>query len=145
MVRRLEGGTASVNARMQALRRLARPVAQGGGGYSVGVVLAPIMPIPDWQQHYAELFDRLRKILDFDCDLTVECITHRFTPGSKDVLLQWYPHTSLDFDEQGRAVKRNKFGGLKYVYQPEQMRAMRTWFVAEWQRRFPHAPMRYWT
>ena len=145
VVRRLEGGTASVEARMQALRRLARPVAQGGGGYPVGVVLAPIMPIPDWQRHYAELFDRLRETLDFDCDLTVEFITHRFTPGSKDVLLQWYPHTSLDLDEQSRAVKRNKFGGLKYVYQPEQMRAMRAWFGAEWQRRFPHAPVQYWT
>jgi len=90
------------------------------------------VPISDWQRYYAELFDRLRKILDFDCDLTVECITHRFTPGSKDVQLQWYPHTSFDLDEQGRAVKRNKFGGLKCVYQPEQLRAMRAWFAAEW-------------
>ncbi|MBF9224111.1 spore photoproduct lyase family protein [Hymenobacter ruricola] len=145
VARRLEGGTASVEARMQALRRLALPVAQGGGGYPVGVVLAPIMPIPGWQQHYAELLDRLQAALDFDCDLTVEFITHRFTPGSKDVLLQWYPNTSLDLAEEGRAVKRNKFGGLKYVYQPEQMRAMKAWFYAEWQRRFPAAPVQYWT
>ncbi|MBF9144239.1 radical SAM protein [Hymenobacter sp. BT439] len=145
VVRRLEGGTASVEARIQALRRLALPVAQGRGGYPVGVVLAPIMPIPGWQQHYTELFDRLQQALDFDCDLTVEFITHRFTPGSKDVLLQWYPNTSLDLSEEGRAVKRNKFGGLKYVYQPEQMREMRTWFYAEWQRLFPHAPVQYWT
>ena len=145
VARRLEGGTASVEARMQALRRLARPVAQGGGGYPVGVVLAPIMPIPNWQQHYTELLDRLRAVLDFDCDLTGELITHRFTPGSKDVLLQWYPNTSLDLAENDRAVKRNKFGGLKYVYQPEQMRAMKAWFYAEWQRRFPAAPVQYWT
>ena len=145
VVRRLEGGTASVEARIQALRRLALPVAAGGGGYPVGVVLAPIMPIPGWQQHYAELLDRLQLALDFDCDLTVEFITHRFTPGSKDVLLQWYPNTSLDLAEEGRAVKRNKFGGLKYVYQPEQMREMKAWFYAEWQRRFPNAPAQYWT
>jgi spore photoproduct lyase len=145
VVRRLEGGTASVEARIQALRRLALPVVAGGGGYAVGVVLAPIMPIPGWQQHYAELLDRLQLALDFDCDLTVEFITHRFTPGSKDVLLQWYPNTSLDLAEEGRAVKRNKFGGLKYVYQPEQMREMKAWFYAEWQRRFPKAPVQYWT
>lgn len=145
VVRRLEGGTASVEARIQALRRLALPVAAGGGAYPVGVVLAPIMPIPGWQQHYAELLDRLQLALDFDCDLTVEFITHRFTPGSKDVLLQWYPNTSLDLAEEGRAVKRNKFGGLKYVYQPEQMREMKAWFYAEWQRRFPNAPAQYWT
>ena len=85
------------------------------------------------------LLDRLRGVLDFD--LTCELITHRFTPGSKDVLLQWYPNTSLDLAEDDRAVKRNKFGGLKYVYQPEQMRAMKAWFYAEWQPRFPAAPV----
>ena len=145
VVRQLEGGTASVEARIQALRRLALPVAQGGGGYPVGVVLAPIMPIPDWQTHYTELLNRLATALDFDCDFTVEFITHRFTPGSKDVLLQWYPNTRLDLTEEGRAVKRNKFGGLKYVYQPDRMRAMKAWFYAEWQRRFPYAPVQYWT
>ena len=145
VARRLEGGTASVEARLRALRKLALPVSEGGGGYPVGVVLAPIMPIPDWQQHYAELLDRLQALLAFDCDLTVEFITHRFTPGSKDVLLQWYPNTRLDLAEDGRAVKRNKFGSLKYVYQPEQMRTMKAWFYAEWQRRFPTAPVQYWT
>ena len=39
VVRRLEGGTASVEARVQALRKLALSVAQGGGSYPVGVVL----------------------------------------------------------------------------------------------------------
>jgi spore photoproduct lyase len=103
------------------------------------------MPIPGWQQYYTELLDRLQLALDFACDLTVEFITHRFTPGSKDVLLQWYPNTSLDLSEEGRAVKRNKFGGLKYVYQAEQMKEMKAWFYAEWQRRFPKAPVQYWT
>ena len=145
VVRQLEGGTASVEARLQAMRRLALPVAQGGGGYPVGVVLAPIMPIPDWQQHYAELLDRIQQTLNFDCDLSVELISHRFTPGSKDVLLQWYPNTKLDLDETTRAVKRNKFGGTKYVYLPDEMKAMRAWFTREWQRRFPHAPVQYWT
>ena len=145
VVRQLEGGTASVEARLQAMRRLALPVAAGGGGYPVGVVLAPIMPIPDWQQHYSELLDRIAGALDFECNLSVELISHRFTPGSKDVLLQWYPNTKLDLDETTRAVKRNKFGGTKYVYLPDEMKAMRAWFTREWQRRFPQAPVQYWT
>ncbi len=147
LARQLEGGTASVEARMQALRRLALPVAQGGGGYAVGVVLAPIMPLPDWRQHYGELFDRLHAALADvpGLDLTVEFITHRFTPGSKEVLLGWYPNTSLDLEESTRAVKRNKFGGLKYVYDLPTMKELKAWFYAEWQRRFPHAPVQYWT
>jgi hypothetical protein len=38
LARQLEGGTASIEARIQALRQLALPVAQGGGGYPVGIV-----------------------------------------------------------------------------------------------------------
>ncbi|SNR34433.1 MULTISPECIES: spore photoproduct lyase family protein [Hymenobacter] len=144
-VRKLEGGTASVEARLQALRQMALPREQGGGGYPVGVVLAPIMPIPNWEQEYRSLLDRLHATLDFPCDLTAECITHRFTPGSKDVLLQWYPNTSLDLEEATRAVKRNKFGGTKYVYQPTDMRQLKEFFYHEWQQRFPNAPLLYWT
>jgi spore photoproduct lyase len=145
LARQLEGGTASIEARIQALRRLALPVAQGGGGYPVGILMAPIMPLPDWQQHYGELLDRVQAAFDFDCDLTVEFVTHRFTPGSKEVLLGWYPNTTLDLSEETRAVKRNKFGGLKYVYDMPTMKELKAWFYAEWQRRFPHAPIQYWT
>jgi spore photoproduct lyase len=145
LVRQLEGGTASVEARLQALRKLALPREQGGGGYPVGVVLAPIMPLPGWQEAYRHLLDRLASALDFACDLTAECITHRFTPGSKQVLQQWYPNTSLDLEEATRAVKRNKFGGTKFVYQPADMRTLKTFFYEEWQARFPQAPLLYWT
>lgn len=145
IARRMEGGTASVEARIQALRNLALPRQAGGGGYPVGVVLAPIMPIENWQEHYTNLLDRLAEALDFACDLTVEFITHRFTPGSKTVLQEWYPNTSLEMQEAGRAEKRNKFGGLKYVYRPEEMKQLRSFFYNEWRKRFPEAPILYWT
>jgi len=48
-------------------------------------------------------------------------------------------------DESTRAQKRNKFGGTKYVYRPEEMREMKAFFVTEWTRRFPNAPVLYWT
>ncbi len=145
VARRLEGGTASVEARLQAIRKLALPRDLGGGGYPIGIVIAPIMPIPDWREHYTALLDRLAEVIDFPTDMNAEFISHRFTPGSKDVLLQWYPNTSLDMDETTRAEKRNKFGGTKYVYRPDEMREMKAWFYAEWHKRFPNAPVLYWT
>jgi len=145
IARRLEGGTASVHARLQALRRLALPRGQGGGGYPIGLVVAPIMPIDGWEEHYTHLLDRASQALDFSCDLTFELITHRFTPGSKDVLLNWYPNTSLEMDETTRAVKRNKFGGTKYVYQRDIMQTMRGFFEHEIKTRFPNASILYWT
>ncbi|WP_246169041.1 spore photoproduct lyase family protein [Rudanella paleaurantiibacter] len=150
IARRLEGGTASVEARLQALRRLALPKQLGGGGYPVGIIIAPIMPIPNWREHYTHLLDRIADALDFGpgihpADVNVEFISHRFTPGSKAVLQSWYPNTPLDMDEGDRAAKRNKFGGVKYVYLPDEMKALKTFFYDEWTRRFPQAPILYWT
>lgn len=142
---RFEGGTASVAARLQALRKLALPRSQGGGGYPIGLVIAPIMLIEDWELHYTQLFDSISEALDFDCDLTFELISHRFTPGSKEVLLSWYPQTKLDMDEAQRTVKRNKFGGTKYVYNTDTMKTMRRFFEREVQQRFPQARILYWT
>ncbi|MEJ7740070.1 MAG: spore photoproduct lyase family protein [Chitinophagaceae bacterium] len=145
IARRLEGGTPSIAARIQALRKLALPREQGGGNYPVGVIIAPIMPIPDWKQQYSSLLDQLQQNLDFRCDLTFELISHRFTPGSKEVLLEWYPNTSIEMDEASRAVKRNKFGGTKYVYTKEMMNDLKLFFQGEIKTRFPEASILYWT
>ncbi len=145
VARRLEGGTPKIDARIKALRKMALPKLQGGGGYPIGVVLAPIMPIPDWETAYGNLFDKLQQQLNFDCDLTFELITHRFTPGSKDVLLEWYPNTSLDLEESTRSTKRNKFGGVKYVYVKEMMLGLKAYFEQQIGKRFPKARILYWT
>ena len=136
---RLEGGTASVPARLGAVRKLAR------AGYPVGLVVAPIMPIEGWREHYTALFDAVEEALDFPVDLTFELISHRFTPGSKAVLESWYPNSSLDLSEASRTSKRNKFGGTKFVYARDVMKTLRTFFEKEIAARFPGAQLLYWT
>ncbi len=143
--RRLEGGTASIAARIQALRKLALPKTKGGGGYPIGIVLAPIMAIENWRDEYSLLLHEVRQQLDFPVDLTFELITHRFTPGSKEVLLNWYPNTSLEMNEDNRAVKRNKFGGTKYVYTSDTMKEMKNFFYTGISKQFPEAKILYWT
>ncbi len=135
----LEGGTSSLEARLTALRKLAK------AGYPVGIVLAPIMPIENWPQHYAQLFERIAATLDFECDLTFELITHRFTEKSKGVLTEWYPNSSLDMNEDKRAKKRNAFGGLKFVYTKDVMLELKHFFESELSSRFPTAKLLYWT
>lgn len=136
---RMEGGTASVKDRLQALRKLAQ------AGYPIGLVIAPIMPLEDWQTQYQQLFEQISSAIDFECDLTFELISHRFTPGSKQVLESWYPHSKLDLDESTRSVKRNKFGGIKYVYDTDTMKMLRQFFQTQIQQRFPNAEILYWT
>ena len=139
VVRRFEGGTAGLSNRLHAMGKVAR------AGYPVGLTVAPIIPVEDWREAYADLFRRAAQELPEDADLTVELITHRFTPGSRDVLMGWYPATFLEMDEAVRTVKRNKFGGRKYVYPKELMREMKGWFEREVAETLPGAPVLYWT
>lgn len=81
----------------------------------------------------------------YKLDITAELITHRFTPGSKEVLLSWYPRTTLDLREDMRAEKRTKFGGFKCLYPKDAMGEMRTFFqrkIAVW---LPNVRILYWT
>jgi len=138
---RFEGGTSRLEDRLSALRRLAL------AGYPVGMTLAPLMPMEGWQQHYGHLLDLVAATVDGvpGLDLTAECITHRFTPGSKEVLLGWYPRTKLEMDEQARTEKRTKFGSVKYVYPKDVMAELRGWFDRELAARLPQCRVLYWT
>jgi spore photoproduct lyase len=105
------------------------------------------MPVPDWRTHYGDLLDEVAAAVDGvpDLDLTAELITHRFTPGSKEVLLDWYPRTKLEMDEDARARKHGRFGAVKYVYTPETMSDLRAWFEARIAERLPSSRILYWT
>lgn len=135
----LEGGTATVEQRLQGLRQLAL------NGYPVGIVVAPIIAIADWQDHYTQLFNQIEQALNVECDLTFELITHRFTPKSKEVLRTWYPNSKLDLTEYHRSQKRNKFGGVKYVYHQELMKELKDFIQTAIETRFPQAKILYWT
>ncbi len=139
--RDFEGGTASVRQRLAALKRMA------AAGYPVGLTIAPIMPVEGWREQYGALFCEVAGALRGlkRVDLTAELITHRFTEGSKGVLLQWYPKTTLDLREEARTQKRTKFGGFKYVYPKGSMGEMKEWFYGEIGRTLPTAKVLYWT
>jgi spore photoproduct lyase len=139
--RNFEGGTASMPARLAALRRVAE------AGYPVGLTIAPIMDVPDFEKLYSGLLQQVAATLEGipDVDLTAELITHRFTPTSKDVLLKWYPRTPLDMNEQARARKHTKFGTFKYVYPSDRMRYMRAYLEDAVNSILPHTKILYWT
>ena len=136
-----EGGTAGVAQRLKALGRVAR------AGYPVGLTIAPIMPVENWRVEYRKLLEAVASELSGveGVDLTVELITHRFTPVSKEVLIGWYPKTTLDLREEGRTQKRTKFGGFKYVYPRDSMAEMKRFFEEEIAQLVPMARILYWT
>jgi spore photoproduct lyase len=145
VARRLEGGVPNIEARIKALGQLALPQDKGGGGYPVGIVLAPIIPIQNWEEHYKTLLSKIGEALHAAPDVTFEFITHRFTEGSRSLLQEWYPNTSLDMTEENRSRKLNKFGGTKYVYNRDVMKALKDFFYAEIPEQLPQAKILYWT
>lgn len=136
-----EGGTDPLDARLAAMGRVAR------AGYPVGLTIAPILPVPGWAEAYAGLIRDAADALSGvpDLDLTVELITHRFTPGSKAVLRGWYPGSDLPLDEAERVEKRTKFGSVKHVFPKPLMQAMRAQLTGSIARALPAARVLYWT
>jgi spore photoproduct lyase len=141
IARDFEGGTANVTQRLGALRSMAL------AGYPVGLTIAPIMPVPEWKEQYTSLLTAVAEAVRGveGLDLTAELITHRFTPGSKEVLLGWYPKTTLDLREDARTEKRTKFGGFKYVYPKDAMGEMRSFFESTIASLIPSTRILYWT
>ena len=139
VARRFEGATAALPARIAALATVA------AAGYPVGLTIAPIMPVEDWRAEYGRLLDEVAAALPAGADLTVECITHRFTPNSKSTLTEWYPRTKLEMDEDVRTTKRGKFGAVKHVYPKATMTELRSWFETAIADRLPDARLLYWT
>ena len=138
---RFEGGTSPVAARLVAMRRMAE------AGYRIGLTIAPIIAADGWREAYAGLIANVAAALAglADPDLTIELITHRYTPGSKAVLESWYPGSALEMGSQGRAEKRTKFGSVKHVYDAPTMKALRRFFEDEIARVLPGARTLYWT
>ncbi|SOD95233.1 SPL family radical SAM protein [Blastococcus haudaquaticus] len=139
VARRFESATSPVQGRLAALGAVA------AAGYPVGVTIAPIMPGEEWQEEYGDLLDGIAAAVPDGADLTVECITHRFTPGSKATLTEWYPRSRLEMDEDRRTTKRGKFGAVKHVYPKDTMAELRSWFRSEIDARLPAARLLYWT
>ena len=138
---RHEGGAPRVGDRLAALRKVAL------AGYPVGLTVAPILRLPDWEGEYDRLFAAVAEALAgiASPDLTAELITHRFTPGSREVLTGWYPGSDLEMDQELRARKTTKFGSTKFVFPADEMRLMRATLEASLARHLPSVRLLYWT
>ena len=139
---RFEGGTAPVAQRLIAMRRMV------DAGYKVGLTIAPIIAAEGWREAYGELIEQIAADLhgaNHDPDLTVELITHRYSPNSKAVLDSWYPASKLDMTATNRMEKRTKFGAIKHVYDKPTMTELRRFFEDRIGARLPGARVLYWT
>lgn len=155
-----EHHTATLEKRLAAARKLLQD------GYPVGFILAPLMLFQGWREGYAALLDAVAAALASSgagqvsdastapdpvsghpgaVPLTFELIQYRFTAASKRIILERFPATRLDLEEEGRRYKRGKYGRGKWVYAPSQANELRDFLTEAIRERFPAAEVEYFT
>lgn len=134
-----EHRTPSLEERIEAAKKVA------AAGYPLGFLVAPLFIYDGWRRDYRALVSRLADELPQIPDLTFELIQFRFTRRSKDIILDRFPHTALDLDEETRKVKHGKYGQVKYIYPDEEAEALKAYLSAEIQRFFPASRVLYFT
>jgi len=140
VIRSYEHRTPSLQQRLQALNRII------AAGYPSGVIIAPVILAPGWQQDYRDLLHQLAEHVDFspEMDFAFEVISHRFTTRARANILGVFPQTDLPMDEKtDRKYKYGQFGYGKYVYTDELLAEMKSFFQEEISRLFPCATISY--
>lgn len=141
VIRQFEPGTSTLEERVEAASRTIR------AGYPTGFIIAPIIWYEGWEKGYADLLQRLADRIDAppEADLTFELIQHRFTKTAKRVILERYPKTKLEMDEEKRKYKWGRWGQGKYVYPDERADRLRERLTELISRHFPNARIEYFT
>lgn len=132
-----ESGAPGLNQRLEAASKVAE------AGYPLGFIIAPVILYYGWREEYGELFARLGRLFGSLEQLTLEIITHRFTPKAKNIIREVFPETSLPMDETQRKFKFGQFGYGKYVYQPAEMEQLKAFITGMIHENVPEAKIEY--
>lgn len=141
VIKNFEPATSSFQDRIKAAGKVAQ------AGYPLGFILAPLMRFDGWKEGYLELFTKLDNELSHEAreDLSFELIMHRFTKTAKKVILERYPKTKLEMDEESRKYKWGRYGRGKYVYQNEEANELREYIEQQIRKYFPQSEIEYFT
>lgn len=134
--------TASMDERIEAASRMA------GAGYPIGFIIAPIMIYDDWKKDYRGMFEAMKGKLPGISEgkgMTFELIQHRFTPAAKRFIIERFPKTELDLDENKRVLKWGKYGRFKYVYPPGVSQEIKDYISGLIKEHFPASTIEYFT
>ncbi|PKM80595.1 MAG: spore photoproduct lyase [Firmicutes bacterium HGW-Firmicutes-14] len=137
VIDRFERGTPRLAQRLDAAEKAY------SAAYPTGFIVAPVIMFEGWQDEYRELFTGIRDRFGAGQGLTFEVITHRFTRRAKSNILEIFPETALPMEEEERKFKYGQFGYGKYVYVPEDMASIKTFFYDLIGKYVPRAQIEY--
>lgn len=141
VIRNFEPGTSSFLERIEAAGKVSK------AGYPLGFIIAPLMIFDGWKEGYSDLLRRLKESLTEEAQNGVyfELITHRFTKAAKKVILERYPKTKLEMDEEYRKRKWGRYGKFKYIYPDDHYKELQEHLYKEIMHYFPNGKIEYFT
>lgn len=126
-------------------KRLLAASKVAAAGYPLGFIIGPVILFDNWETEYKGMFEALKGNLSShkSDNISFEIISHRFTARAKNTIMNVYPSTTLPMNESQRKYKYGQFGYGKYVYQPEQIEAITSYFRQAIEDSFPGAGIDY--
>ncbi len=135
IIRRVEIGTSNLSARIQALNSMCE------AGYPVGLIIAPVILLPEWKQLYGELIDQLADALSSKVRISgfIEMILLTYSYVQNAINADAFPNAAQIFDP---ALMTGRGRG-KYCYRPEVRRDAEAFFREKLEQRLPTMPILY--
>lgn len=140
VIENFEHNTSSIDERIDAARKIAN------AKYPIGFIIAPIIIYDNWKEDYKNMIKNLSIALkNYDKNITFELIQHRFTKKAKNLILERFPNTKLDLNEENRHLKWGPYGNFKYVYKKEESKFMKEYITDLVNKYFENSDIQYFT
>lgn len=135
IISRVELGTSPLSRRLDALVKMAE------AGYPVGILIAPVILLPNWESQYAELLTQLADRLPgwVRRGLSVEVIFMTYSYVHRAINKEAFPTAPDLFDLQ----KMTGRGRGKYAYRNELYHQAEGWFRENIPRTLPESVLKY--
>lgn len=139
VIGRWDKATAGLGRRLAAAKKVAE------AGYPFGFLIGPIVLYPGWQDEYVQLVERVASTFAKDerRRMSIELITHRFTPKAKELIQQVYTDTDLPMGEEERQWRFGQFGYGKWVYPKDAYEQVKKVVRGSVHRLLPEAKVMY--
>ena len=140
VIKKFEHNTSRFDERLEAAKKLVK------ARYPIGFIIAPIIIYDNWERDYQNLIKKLSVSIGRETeDISFELIQHRFTQRAKERILERFPNTKLDMDEEHRIKKWGKYGIYKYVYEKDVSEKMKESFSKWIEQYFSNGHIEYFT
>lgn len=135
IIRRMELGTSSLEDRIRALNAMAQD------GYPVGLLLAPVILLPDWKTLYGDLIDRLAQELSPQVRSTgfIEVILMTYSYVQRAINADAFPAAPTIFDPAAMTGR----GRGKYCYRPSVRAEAEAFLRGEFSSKLPGMRLLY--